>query len=97
MSFYLSSALASNRKGRFLQTVAGAVALESDWRSAPPDSGLLMVQAEELIEKDACQNLHQWAMQAGCAALIIDPQNGQLDKLAQLPSALDWTISPATL
>ena len=35
-----------------------------------------MVQAEELIEKDACQNLHQWAMQAGCAALIIDPKMG---------------------
>ncbi|MDX9688707.1 hypothetical protein [Halopseudomonas formosensis] len=97
MSFYLSSALASNRKGRFLQTIAGAEALESDWRIAPPDSGLLMVQAEELIDNEACQNLHQWAMQAGCAALIIDPQTGQLDTLEQLPSALDWTIAPATL
>jgi|SRR5690554_475989 len=97
MSFYLSSALASNRKGRFLQTVVGAVALESDWRIAPPDSGLLMVQAEELIDNEACQNLHQWAMKAGCVALIIDPQTGQLDTLEQLPSALDWTIAPATL
>lgn len=97
MSFYLSSALASNRKGRFLQTIAGAEALESDWRSAPPDSGLLMVQAEELIDNDACQNLHQWAMKAGCVALIIDPQSGQLDTLEQLPLALDWTIAPATL
>lgn len=97
MSFFLSSALASNRKGRFLQTVVGAEALEADWRSAPPDSSLLMVQAEELIDNDACQNLHQWAMQAGCAALIIDPKTGQLDTLGQLPSALDWTITPATL
>lgn len=96
MSFYLSSALASNRKGRFLQTIAGAEALELDWLSAPPDSGLLMVQAEELIDNDACQNLHQWAMKAGCAALIIAPQTGQLDTLGQLPSALDWTITPAT-
>lgn len=95
MSFYLSSALASNRKGRFLQTVAGAQPLEAEWLNSPPTSGLLLVQAEELTSNYTLQGLYQWAMQAGCAALIINPQTEQLDELAHLPSALDWTFAPA--
>lgn len=97
MSIYLSAALASNRKGRFLQTVAGATPLESDWLNSPPACGLLLVQAEELTDHEACQNLYLWAMQAGCAALVINPQIAQLATLAELPIAPDWTLVPATL
>ncbi|MBE0378119.1 hypothetical protein [Pseudoalteromonas prydzensis] len=97
MSIYLSAALASNRKGRFLQTVAGATPLESDWLNSPPACGLLLVQAEELTDHEACQSLYLWAMQAGCAALVINPQKAQLATLAELPIVLDWSLAPATL
>ena len=97
MSIYLSAALASNRKGRFLQTVAGTTPLESDWLNSPPACGLLLVQAEELTDHEACQNLYLWAMQAGCAALVINPQTAQLAKLAELPITLDWSLAPASL
>lgn len=97
MSFYLSSALANNRKGRFLQTVAGATPLESDWLNSPPACGLLLVQAEELTNYEACQSLYLWAMQAGCAALVINPQMVQLATLAELPITLDWSLAPTTL
>ncbi|MBD1583432.1 hypothetical protein [Pseudoalteromonas sp. S16_S37] len=97
MSIYLSAALASNRKGRFLQSVAGATPLESDWLSSPPAGGLLLVQAGELTDHEACQNLYLWAMQAGCAALVINPQITELATLAKLPFALDWSLAPATL
>lgn len=97
MSIYLSAALASNRKGRFLQTVVGATPLESDWLNSPPASGLLLVQAEELTENDTCQNLYLWAMQAGCSALVVNSQLAELAMLAQLSTPLDWTLAPATL
>ena len=97
MSIYLSAALASNRKGRFLQTVAGATPIESDWLNSPPASGLLLVQAEELTDDEACQNLYLWSMQAGCAALVIYPQIAQLATLAKLPITLDWSLAPASL
>jgi len=97
MSIYLSAALASNRKGRFLQSVAGATPLESDWLSSPPVGGLLLLQAEELTDYEACQNLYLWAMHAGCAALVINPQMAQLATLAELPITLDWSLAPASL
>ncbi|MBO1380989.1 hypothetical protein BVJ63_08035 [Vibrio cholerae] len=97
MSFYLSSALASNRKGRFLQAVAGAIPLEAEWLSSPPSSGLLLVQAEELNEKQTLIGLFQWAMQTGCSALVINPQPEQHVEFAELQPALDWTFAPASL
>ncbi|MFC3034324.1 hypothetical protein ACFOEE_17600 [Pseudoalteromonas fenneropenaei] len=97
MSIYLSAALASNRKGRFLQTVAGATPLESDWLNSPPACGLLLVQAEELTNYEACQSLYLWAMQAGCAALVINPQPEQHVEFAELQPALDWTFAAASL
>ncbi|WP_229624133.1 hypothetical protein [Vibrio parahaemolyticus] len=97
MSFYLSSALASNRKGRFLQTVAGAIPLDTEWLNSPPASGLLLVQAEELNEKQALIGLFQWAMQTGCSALVINPQPEQHVEFAELQPALDWTFAPASL
>ncbi|MCL2892839.1 hypothetical protein [Brenneria tiliae] len=97
MNLYLSAALASNRKGRFLQTVAGAAPLTMDWISSPPASGLLLVQAEELTDTDTLQCLYHWAMQAGCAALVVNPHAEQFTLLAQLPSPLDWQLAPATL
>ncbi|MFL0992980.1 hypothetical protein ACJO1Z_09040 [Vibrio parahaemolyticus] len=97
MNFYLSSALASNRKGRFLQTVAGAIPLDTEWLSSPPASGLLLVQAEELNNKQALIGLFQWAMQAGCSVLVINPQPEQHVEFAELQPALDWTFAPAIL
>lgn len=97
MSLYLSAALASNRKGRFLQTVAGVDPLTKDWMSSPPASGLLLVQAEELTDAKTMQGLYHWAMQAGCAALVINPKPEQLPLLAQLPSPMDWQLVPAAL
>ncbi|MDW2454241.1 hypothetical protein [Vibrio sp. 1249-1] len=97
MSFYLSSALASNRKGRFLQTVAGAIPLDTEWLSSPPASGLLLVQAEELNEKQALIGLFQWAMQTGCSALVINPQPEQHVEFAELQPTLDWTFAAASL
>lgn len=97
MNLYLSAALASNRKGRFLHTVAGAAPLTTDWISSPPASGLLIVQAEELTDTDTLQRLYLWAMQAGCAALVINPKAEQFTLLAQLPCPLDWQLVPATL
>lgn len=97
MSLYLSASLASNRKGRFLQTVAGAIPLTNDWISSPPASGLLLVQAEELTDTNTMQCLYHWAMQAGCAALVINLKAEQFTLLAQLPSPLDWQLVPAAL
>lgn len=97
MSRYLSAALASNRKGRFLQTVAGATPLMKDWISSPPTSGLLIVQAEELTDANTMQHLYHWAMQAGCAALVINLKAEQFTLLAQLPYPLDWQLVPASL
>lgn len=97
MSFYLSSALASNRKGRFLQTVAGAIPLDTEWLSSPPASGLLLMQAEELNDKQTLHGLFQWAMQTGCSALIINPQPEQHVEFTELQPALDWTFAPANL
>ncbi|EPF7974996.1 hypothetical protein ACSVUT_000718 [Vibrio harveyi] len=97
MSFYLSSALANTRKGRFLQTVAGAIPLETEWLSLPPASGLLLVQAEELNEKQALIGLFQWAMQTGCSALVINPQPEQHVEFAELQPTLDWTFAAASL
>lgn len=97
MSLYLSAALASNRKGRFLQTVAGATPLTTEWISSPPASGLLLVQAEELTDTNTLQCLYHWAMQAGCAALVINLKAEQFTLLAQLPSPLDWQLVPAIL
>lgn len=97
MSFYLSAALASNRKGRFLQTVVGAKPLETEWLSSPPDSGLVLLQAEELIDKEVLQSVYLWAMQPGCATLLINPQIGSLTELGSLPTPLDWIVTPATL
>ncbi len=97
MSLYLSAPLATNRKGRFLQTVAKAIPLTKDWISAPPASGLLLVQAEELTDTNTMQCLYHWAMQAGCATLVIDPKAEQFTLLAQLPSPLDWQLVPAAL
>ncbi|SUB18632.1 Uncharacterised protein [Pantoea agglomerans] len=93
MSLYLSAALASNRKGRFLQTVAGATPLTKDWISSPPASGLLIVQAEELTDANTMQHLYHWAMQAGCAALVINLKAEQFTLLAQLPSPTGLAIS----
>lgn len=97
MSFYLSAALASNRKGRFLQTVAGALPLETEWLNSPPDSGLILLQAEELVDKKVLQSVYLWAMQPGCATLLINPQIEPLTELGSLPTPLDWTVTPATL
>lgn len=97
MSLYLSAALASNRKGRFLQTVAGATPLTKDWISSPPASGLLLVQAEELTDANTMQRLYHWAMQAGCAALVINLKAEQFTLLAHLSSPLDWQLVPAVL
>lgn len=96
MSIYLSAVLGGNRKGRFLQSVVGAKLLTTDWLSSPPTSGLLLVQGEELVDADVLQLLYQWAMQTGCAALIVNPQANQLVLLEQLSTPLDWQLIPAT-
>ncbi|GAA0655845.1 hypothetical protein [Rheinheimera tangshanensis] len=95
MNFYLSAALARNRKGRFLQTVIGARPLEAEWPHSLPTSGLLLVQAEELTHSEALRALYQWAMQAGCAVLVIDPLAANLALLAKLSTPLDWRLAPA--
>lgn len=97
MSFYLSAALASNRKGRFLQSVAGAQPLKGDWLSSPPESGLILLETVELIDTEVLMSVYNWAMQPGCAALLIDPQNEPLAELANLPTPIDWAVTPATL
>lgn len=95
MNIYLSQALARNRKGRFLQTVIGAIPLAAEWPHLMPAGGLLLVQAEELTHSDALLALYQWAMQVGCAVLVIDPLSGNLALLAKLPTPLDWGLAPA--
>lgn len=96
MSRYLSAALASNRKGRFCKLLRG-YPLMKDWISSPPASGLLIVQAEELTDANTMQHLYHWAMQAGCAALVINLKAEQFTLLAQLPYPLDWQLVPASL
>lgn len=96
MSLYLSAALSANRKGRFLQNVAAAVPMTEDWRSHPLPSGLLLLQAEELQAQADWQQLYDWAMQSGCAALVINPQIHQLDVLPRLSNALDWRLIPVS-
>lgn len=95
MSMYLSMALAGNRKGRFLQSVVGADPLTADWLSSPPDSGLVLVQGEELADAAVLQRVYLWSMQPGCAVLMVSPQAAQLALLAQLPTPLDWQLVPA--
>lgn len=68
-----------------------------DWISSPPASGLLIVQAEELTDANTMQHLYHWAMQAGCAALVINLKAEQFTLLAQLPYPLDWQLVPASL
>lgn len=72
-----------------LQTVAG-LPLMKDWISSPPASGLLIVQAEELADANTTylQHLYHWAMQAGCAALVINLKAGTICLISAI--ALHW-------
>lgn len=97
MNIYLSQALARNRKGRFLQAIIGAIPLAAEWPHSMPASGLLLVQAEELTHSDALLALYQWAMQVGCAVLVIDPLSANLALLAKLPTPLDWSLAPSNM
>ncbi|MEC8012396.1 MAG: hypothetical protein VX185_16700 [Pseudomonadota bacterium] len=93
MSIYLSTALAGHRKGRFLHRVAGAIPLESYWLKALPSAGLFIVEAAELADQEALQGLHDWAMQPGCAALVVNPPS-QFCQLTQPSLSLDWSFEP---
>lgn len=93
MLLYLSSALAGHRKGRFLHRVAGAIPLESHWLKALPSAGILILEATELADQEALQGLYDWAMQPGCAALVVNLPN-QFCQFTKPPLLLDWSFEP---
>lgn len=95
MAIYLSAQLSSNRKGRFLHSVAQAQPMTTEWRACPPAQGLLIVQGEDLNRAEDWQVLYHWAMQSGCAALVVDPATSKVDCWQVAELEIDWKLAKA--
>lgn len=92
MEIFLSPALAANRKGRFLRGVLHAEILNYESVLALPDQGLLLLEGADLSSQECADELFNWSMQSGCAALVLAPFADNETVLRALPLSLDWKL-----
>lgn len=92
MEIFLSPALAANRKGRFLRGVLHAEILNHESVLELPDKGLLLLDGADLLSQESADELFDWSMQSGCAALVVSPIADNEMVLRALLLSLDWRL-----
>jgi len=92
MEIFLSPSLAANRKGRFLRGVLHAEILNHESVLELPDKGLLLLEGADLSSQECADELFNWSMQCGCAALVLSPIVANEPVLKALPLSLDWKL-----
>ncbi len=92
MEIFLSPALAANRKGRFLRSVLHAEILNHESVLELPDKGLLLLDGADLLSQESADELFDWSMQSGCAALVVSPIADNEMVLRALLLSLDWRL-----
>lgn len=87
MTIYLTPALASNRKGRFLSAQLGAKVVDEN---GFPENGLLLSLGDELTANAEAR--FNWAMQPSCGWLVLPPYGIEGNLFSDLPVSMDWQI-----